>query len=113
MSEGNAYYAEPERLASGVRQIDRISALAHEMLRDFTIGLNATVGWTGRDDSFAQEVVPQDKRERKTAVDTGTSLVDAVVSVADGTLANLDNIRNTQSGVIDSINSAGRRGGRH
>ncbi|MER5600175.1 hypothetical protein FNH09_18090 [Streptomyces adustus] len=109
MSEGNAYYAEPDRLAAGVRQIDQISTLAHEMLRDFTMGLNATVGWPGHDDSFAEEVIPQEKRERTMAVDTGTSLVEAVTGVADGTLANLDNIRTTQSGVLDSINSA-RRG---
>ncbi|MFD5625956.1 MULTISPECIES: hypothetical protein [unclassified Streptomyces] len=109
MSEGNAYYAEPDRLVAGVRQIDQISTLAHEMLRDFTMGLNSTVGWPGHDDSFAKEVIPQEKRERTTAVDTGTSLVEAVTGVADGTLANLDNIRTTQSGVLDSINSA-RRG---
>ncbi|MEH0422065.1 hypothetical protein [Streptomyces sp. B21-083] len=113
MAEGNAYYAEPDRLAAGVRQIDQIGALAHEMLRDFTTTVNDTHGWPGKDDSFAQEVIPQELRERKTAVETGTSLVEAVVSVADGTMANLDNIRNTQSGVIDSINSAGHRGGRH
>jgi hypothetical protein len=111
MTEGNEYYAEPDRLAAGVRQIDQISGLAHEMLRDFTMGLNNTVGWTGYDDSFAKEVIPQDKKERELAVQTGTSLVDAVVSVADGTLANLDNIRTTQNGVIESINSARR--GRH
>lgn len=113
MAEGNAYYAEPERLAAGVRQINAISSLAHEMLRDFTTTVNDTRGWPGKDDSFALEVIPQEEKERRTAVETGTSLVEAVVGVADGTMTNLENIRNTQNGVIDSINSAGNRGGRH
>ncbi|ELP71348.1 hypothetical protein ACKI1I_08900 [Streptomyces turgidiscabies] len=113
MAEGNAYYAEPDRLAAGVRQINAISSLAHEMLRDFTTTVNDTRGWPGRDDSFAQEVIPAELKERETAVQTGSSLVDAVVSVADGTMSNLSNIRSTQMGVMDSINSAGSRGGRH
>jgi len=112
MAEGNAYYAEPDRLAAGVRQINAIGTFAHEMLRDFTTTVNDTHGWPGKDDSFAQEVIPQELKERTMAVDTGTSLVEAVVSVADGTMSNLENIRNTQNGVIDSINSAGNRNGR-
>jgi len=113
MPEGNSYYAEPDQLAAGVRYINQISTLAHDMLRDFTTTVNDTHGWPGKDDDFAKEVIPAELREREMAIDTGTSLVEAVVSVADGTMANLDNIRNTQNGVIDSINSASRRNGRH
>ncbi|WP_327179800.1 hypothetical protein OG599_33915 [Streptomyces sp. NBC_01335] len=116
MPEGNAYFAEPGRLQAGSRQIDQISALAREIVHDFVSSVNLTRDWPGTDDSYAKEVLPQEQKERKAAVETGVALSDAIVGVADGTLANLGNILSTQSGVLDSIHrssGSGSHGGKH
>ncbi|MEU8588766.1 hypothetical protein AB0C59_17465 [Streptomyces sp. NPDC048664] len=113
----NSYYADPGRIQGGVRQIDQISSIARDMMRDFVNEVNLTRDWTGTSDSFAKEVAPQEKKEREGASDTGQALADAVLSVADGTTANLKNILTTQSGNLDAIHeSGGSRGdtsGRH
>ncbi|WP_299531521.1 hypothetical protein [uncultured Streptomyces sp.] len=117
MPEGNAYYAEPGRLQAGARQIDQISALAQEIVHEFVSAVNLTRDWPGTDDSYAKEVLPQEKKEREAALDTGLALSKAVVGVADGTMSNLSNILSTQSGVLDSIRSSSRggngNGGKH
>ncbi|MEU6353679.1 hypothetical protein ABZ896_30855 [Streptomyces sp. NPDC047072] len=114
MADGNAYFADPGRIQAGVRQVDAISSLAQEMVRDFTSAVNATRDWPGQDDDFAREVKPQEKSERTSVTDTGQAITDAVVGVADGTHANLRNIVGTQSGVLDAIRDSAANGpGRH
>ncbi|SNX66211.1 hypothetical protein SAMN06272735_8057 [Streptomyces sp. TLI_55] len=114
MADGNAYFANPGRIQSGVRQIDEISALARQMVREFVADVNLTRDWPGTDDEFAREVQPQEKSERTTVTDTGQSVSDAVVAVADGTHTNLQNIMGTQSGVLDAIHDSAVNGpGRH
>jgi hypothetical protein len=115
MAEGNSYYADPNQLQAGIRQIDQISNLASEIVNEFVRTVNLTSDWPGHDDSYARVVIPQDKKERLAATDTGTAVDDAVFSVVDGTKANLDNVINTQNGVLDAINesSSGNSGRRH
>ncbi|MFE9130881.1 hypothetical protein ACFYOF_36610 [Streptomyces sp. NPDC007148] len=117
MADENSYFADPARIQGGVRQIDQISSIAREMMRDFVNELNLTRDWPGTSDSFAKEVVPQEHKERESTSDTGQALADAVVSVADGTTANLKNILTTQGGNLDAIHESSGRGnttgGRH
>lgn len=114
MADGNAYFADPGRIQSGVRQIDEISALAQRMVHEFVADVNRTRDWPGTDDTFAREVQPQEKTERTTVTDTGQSVSDAVVAVADGTHTNLQNIMGTQSGILDAIHDSAVNGpGRH
>lgn len=115
MADPNAYFAEPARIAAGVRQIDRISGLAQDMIRDFLNEVNATRDWPGVNDSFAEQVIPQEKQERELSGDTGQALSTAVAEVAGGTVKNLSNILGTQNGVLDAIHSqsGGGSAGRH
>jgi hypothetical protein len=114
MSDTNAYYAEPARIHAGVRQIDQISTLAQDMLRDFVSAVNLTSDWPGTNDSYAKEAIPQEKKEREAALGTGQALTDSVVGVANGTTTNLSSILSTQSGVLDAIhNSAPGSSGKH
>ncbi|GAA3875047.1 hypothetical protein ACWDR2_27670 [Streptomyces sp. NPDC003631] len=117
MADENSYFADPARIQGGVRQIDQISSIAREMMRDFVNEVNLTRDWPGTSDSFAKEVVPQEHKERESTSDTGQALADAVVSVADGTTANLKNILTTQGGNLDAIHESSGRGnttgGRH
>ncbi|MCX4402983.1 hypothetical protein OG585_03820 [Streptomyces sp. NBC_01340] len=116
MAEGNSYFADPARIQGGVRQIDQISTIAQEMIRDFVNEVNLTRDWPGTSDSFAREVVPQEKKERDGSADTGQALRDAIVSVANGTTENLKNILTTQGGNLDAIHESsggGHTGGRH
>ncbi|MFD3944798.1 hypothetical protein [Streptomyces sp. NPDC058579] len=112
MPEGDVYFAIPGRLQAGVRQIDQISSLVQDIARDFVSEVNAVRDWPGRDDSFAREVLPQEKDERETATRTAEAIAEAVVEIANGTHDNLRNIVNTQDGALDAIGSAarGRRG---
>lgn len=114
MADGNSYFADTGRIQSGVRQVDHISSLAQEIVRDFVSAVNMTRDWPGVDDDFAKEVAPQEKSERSKVTSTGQSLSDAVVQVANGTTANLSNILNTQGGVLDAIHQSAANGsGRH
>ncbi|MFC4034387.1 hypothetical protein ACFO3J_23330 [Streptomyces polygonati] len=115
MTDSDAYFAEPARIAAGVRQIDQISTLAQEMVRDFAAEVNLTRDWPGTDDSFAQQTIPQEKKERQLSGETGQALSDAVSEVAAGTVKNLDNILGTQNNVLDAIHSQSSNGssGRH
>ena len=74
MSDTNAYYAEPARIQAGVRQIDQISTLAEDMLRDFVSAVNLTSDWPGTNDSYAKQAIPQEKQEREAAVGTMAAL---------------------------------------
>ncbi|MFG2945825.1 hypothetical protein [Streptomyces adustus] len=113
MADGNAYFADPGRIQAGVRQVDRISSLAQEMVRDFVSAVNLTRDWPGTDDEFARETLPQEKSERTSVTDTGEAIADAVFQVANGTTTNLRNILGTQSGVLDAIHDSANGPGRH
>ncbi|KPI08692.1 hypothetical protein OK074_3479 [Actinobacteria bacterium OK074] len=121
MSE-NAYYASPPALVAGTRQIEQISRLATDMINEFITDVSATSDWPGQNDSYAKQMLPQEKQQREGSITTGTSLSEAIVGVGDGTLANLKSVLGTQSGVVDaihdsSINSGdtgdGSHGGKH
>ncbi|MFF7467694.1 hypothetical protein [Streptomyces sp. NPDC008092] len=121
MSE-NAYYASPQGLVSGTRQIEQISRLVTDMVNEFITDVSATSGWPGHDDSYAQQTLPQEKQQRLNAIKTGTSLSEAIVGVGDGTLANLKSVLGTQGGVLDAIHDSsintgdtgsGSHGGKH
>nr|WSY50991.1 hypothetical protein OG999_13315 [Streptomyces sp. NBC_00886] len=105
MSE-NAYSASPPALIAGTRQIDQISRLANEMINEFITDVSSTSGWPGHDDSYAKQMLPQEKQQREGSVKTGTSLSEAIVGVGDGTLTNLKSVLGTQSGVIDAIHDS-------
>ena len=114
MADSNAYFADPGRIQAGVRQVDAISSLAQEMVRDFVSAVNLTRDWPGHDDEFAREVKPQEKSERESVTDTGQAVTDAIVGVANGTHSNLQNILGTQNGVLDAIHESAANGpGRH
>ncbi|GHH80323.1 hypothetical protein GCM10018793_35240 [Streptomyces sulfonofaciens] len=113
MADDNAYFADPARLHSGIRQIESISSLAQAMLKDFVDEVNATKHWPGEDDSFAKQVLPRELKERQGSTDTIQSIADAVVGIADGTTANLRNITETQDGNMDAIRDSGRGAGHH
>lgn len=102
----NAYFADPAALASGTRQIQAISNFAVDMINEFIADVSATSDWPGRDDSYAEQMIPQEKKQREGAVSTGTALTEAIVGVGDGTLANLKNILGTQSGNLEAIQSS-------
>ncbi|MFK0120067.1 hypothetical protein [Streptomyces sp. NPDC090994] len=115
----NAYFANPAALASGTRQIQAISNFAVEMINEFITDVSATADWCGKDDSYAEQMIPQEKKQREGAISTGKALTDAIVGVGDGTLANLKNILGTQGGnleaihdsSIDTSNTGGTHGG--
>ncbi|MEU4656101.1 hypothetical protein AB0G32_19490 [Streptomyces sp. NPDC023723] len=118
----NAYFANPAALASGTRQIQAISNFAVEMINEFVSDVSATADWCGDDDSYAKQMIPQEKKQREGATSTGKALTEAIVGVGDGTLANLKNIVGTQNGNLEAINDShidtsnttgGTGGGRH
>ncbi|MEU6197107.1 hypothetical protein [Streptomyces sp. NPDC047061] len=105
MSE-NAYSASPPALIAGTRQIEQISRLANEMISEFITDVSATSKWPGHDDSYAKQMLPQEKEQREGSVTTGSSLSEAIVSIGDGTLTNLKSVLGTQSGVLDAIHDS-------
>ena len=114
MAGRNGYLANPGRLQAWPRQVDAISSLAQEMVRDFVSAVNLTRDWPGHDDEFAREVKPQEKSERESVTDTGQAVTDAIVGVANGTHTNPQNILGTQNGVLDAIRDSAANGpGRH
>ncbi|MDQ0790855.1 hypothetical protein [Streptomyces sp. B3I8] len=106
MSE-NAYFANPSVLVAGTRQIELISQMANEMLNEFIADVSATSDWPGKDDSYAKQTIPKEREGREGAIATCTELVNALVAVGDGTLANTKNVLGTQRGVLDSIHDSG------
>jgi len=116
----NAYSASPPALIAGTRQIEQISRLANEMINEFITDVSSTSGWPGYDDSYAEQMRPQEKKQRDGSIDTGSSLSEAIVGVGDGTLANLKSVLGTQNGVLDAIHDSntgdtgdGSHGGKH
>jgi hypothetical protein len=113
----NAYFANPAALASGTKQIEAISNFAVDAFNEFFRDVAATADWCGKDDSYAKQTIPQEKKQREGAIATGKALTEAIVGVGDGTLANLKNILGTQGGNLEAIHDShidtGNTGGTH
>ena len=118
----NAYSATPPALVAGTRQIEQISRLANEMINEFITDVSSTSGWPGHDDSYAKQMLPQEKEQREGSIKTGSSLSEAIVSIGDGTLTNLKSVLGTQNGALDAIHDSnintgdtdgGSHGGKH
>jgi hypothetical protein len=103
---GNNYFADPNRIQSGTREIDQISTFVQNMLEDFTNGAYATAGWTGTSDSLAKQLIPADQKDRQGTTDTARALTQAIVGIARGTETNLKNILATQQGNLDAIHQS-------
>jgi hypothetical protein len=102
MSE-NAYFANPHALMAGTRQIEQISQMVTEMVREFVTDVSETADWCGESDSYAKQMKPKEKEQREGAISTGEALANALVSAGNGTIANTKSVLGTQSGVIDAI----------
>ncbi|MFB8210120.1 MULTISPECIES: hypothetical protein [unclassified Streptomyces] len=102
----NAYYASIPGLAGGTRQLQAISDYAVDMFNEFFHDVSATSDWPGKDDSYAKTMIPQEKKQREGAVDTGKALTEAIVGVGDGTLANLKSVLTTLGGNLDAIHES-------
>ncbi|MFE6904682.1 hypothetical protein ACFVFJ_49500 [Streptomyces sp. NPDC057717] len=116
MSDSDSYSADPARIHGGVRQIEQIRGLIQGMMRNFSNEINLTKGWPGTNDSFAENIIPQELKERVGTTNTVQALSEAILSVADGTTGNLKNILGTQDGNLDAIlnsSGGGGRSGRH
>ncbi|MFJ7200504.1 MULTISPECIES: hypothetical protein [unclassified Streptomyces] len=114
MSDG--YYAEPARIQAGLRQMFSISTSVGSMVDDFVVDVRATSDWPGQDDSFAQEVIPQEQKERESSSETAIALSESVKGVAHGTSVNLASIKSNQNNILDAIrdhrikpNTSGKR----
>ncbi|MFE7262926.1 hypothetical protein ACFU9B_12850 [Streptomyces sp. NPDC057592] len=114
MSDG--YYAEPARIQAGLRQMFSISTSIGSMVDDFVMDVRATRDWPGQDDSFAEEVIPQEQKERESSSETAIALSEAVNGVAHGTSVNLASIKSNQNNILDAIrdhrikpNNSGKR----
>ncbi len=88
------------------------------MISEFITDVSATSRWPGHDDSYAKQMLPQEKEQREGTITTGSSLSEAIVGVGDGTLANLKSVVGTQNGVLGAIhdsdiNSGDTDGGSH
>ncbi|MEU0628502.1 hypothetical protein [Streptomyces sp. NPDC005989] len=101
MSDG--YYAEPARIQAGLRQMFSISTSIGSMVDDFVMDVRATRDWPGQDDSFAEEVIPQEQKERESSSETAIALSEAVNGVAHGTSVNLASIKSNQNNILDAI----------
>jgi hypothetical protein len=103
---GNNYFADPNRIQAGTREIDQISTYVQNLLENFTDGIYATVGWTGTSDSLAKQLIPADQQDRQQTTDTARALSQAVVGIARGTETNLKSILSTQQGNLDAIHDS-------
>ncbi|KAB1140862.1 hypothetical protein F7R91_34565 [Streptomyces luteolifulvus] len=110
MADSNGYIADPNRLRTAIRQIEEISEMARDIVRDFAGEVARTQGWPGRDDSFAREVLPSERKERESALETGENIAGAGEQIALSTLENLDNIEGTQLGALEGIQAELHRG---
>ena len=110
MADSNAYAADTNRLRAAIRQIEQISAMAGDLVRDFAHEVARTQHWPGEDDSFAREVIPSERKERETALETAESVAGASEQIALSTLGNLDNIEGTQLGALEGIQAELHRG---
>ncbi|WP_432131929.1 hypothetical protein [Streptomyces tendae] len=110
----NPYYASPAALASGVQRIEQISHLAAAMIDEFVTDVRATSRWPGEKGSYAEITGKQEREQREWAESTGRAVSEALVGLVDGTLANLENVRRTQEGVLSAIHDSGHpSGGTH
>ncbi|MFE0489891.1 MULTISPECIES: hypothetical protein [Streptomyces] len=102
----NAYFASPDGLANGTRQVMQISQFAVNMLEEFITDVSATSDWPGKDDSYAKQMIPKEREGREGAISTCREFVNALVAIGDGTMANLHNVVGTQGGVLDGIRNS-------
>ncbi|MFF2326490.1 MULTISPECIES: hypothetical protein [unclassified Streptomyces] len=100
---GDAYFAEPARIQAGLLQMHQISSSVEGMVDDFLSEVKVTMGWPGLDDSFAQEVKPQERKERESSSTAATALSEAVAGVVHGTTVNLREIQTNQNNILDAI----------
>ncbi|MEV5384471.1 hypothetical protein [Streptomyces sp. NPDC052721] len=103
MPASEGFFADPARLYAATRQIEQISEVARSLSAGFQDSLMRDVDWPGGDRFGRREIRPQERQERRTALQTSADVAQVVRLVADGTLGNLSTILNAQAGAMDDI----------
>ncbi|MER7699775.1 MULTISPECIES: hypothetical protein [unclassified Streptomyces] len=99
----NRYYADPNRIQAGVRQLEDIAEIARGMTADFLDEISDTVTWPGTSDEFAKKVRPQEIKERQTTKDTCMAIRDAVIGITEGTLENVQTMKALRNQALENI----------
>jgi hypothetical protein len=106
MADSGNYFANPRGISTGMAALRQLADFANGLVTDFNIGVEETKGWTGENDSLANQLKPADQNDIKQSLNTARSLTSAVVGVAQGTETNLKSILSTQQDSLDAIHQA-------
>ncbi|MFJ3143425.1 hypothetical protein ACIPJM_13375 [Streptomyces halstedii] len=103
------YFADPNRIQAGTRQLEAITEIAHAMAADFLDEVSDTVTWPGVSDDFAKKVRPQEQEERQATKDTCLAIRDAVVGITEGTLENVQTMKTLRNRALEDISKQSSR----
>lgn len=100
---GERYEADPARLIAMMDEIRAIAKQARELPGGFTSALQPTRPWYGIDDELAKKTGPKYEKTIEGVSDTFLAISDAVVSVVEGRLQELQEVRGAESFALDSV----------
>ncbi|NHI11861.1 hypothetical protein HFP71_37580 [Streptomyces sp. ARC32] len=106
---GQRYHADPERIEALTRTLEEISTLSRDMTEEFLDDVSRTCHWPGTIGEFAEKAVPKEQKERQAAKDTMISIRDALVSITDATMGQVQLMKNTRDHNIEEIEKGNNR----
>jgi hypothetical protein len=101
----NAYIANSSNVRMAAEIIHKIAAMSSSIMNDFADEERSTAGWEG-DDSYGRSLQPHTAQQRAVAVDTGHAVSQAIEGIANGSVANAENILRTQGANLEAIHQA-------
>ncbi|MGW1109477.1 hypothetical protein [Streptomyces sp. NPDC002540] len=111
MSDANAYIANAGEVRGAAMVLNEIEKAARQMVVEFQAGVSETVGWEGKDDNYARMTKKVVAEQESASMATVKAVADAVAGVANGSVANAQNILRTQEANLQAIQKSGPAGG--
>ena len=106
MVASDAYEADPGRIQAAIGEIEAIAHQALAMVGEFTTAIEAYDGWEGVDDEYAIEVGAKFDKSVLGVTETGEAIANAVESIVNGRLLELNEISGAQGFAQENIDAA-------
>ncbi|MGW2463045.1 hypothetical protein ACWEOA_36665 [Streptomyces sp. NPDC004457] len=110
---GDVFSANATAIHTWAGIMDEIAEITGHAVADFEAAARRCADWPGVDDSMAEQLRPQDAKERKGTVEAGTALMEAIGGMTRVLNLNGDIIQGAQNDAIEAIDDQASRSGRH
>ncbi len=110
---GEVFSADVSRIRQWQNLMRGITEITDDTVRDFEAAARACLDWVGQDDAMAQDLRPRDQKERESATNTGTALMQAVAGISRALQVNGNVIQGAQNDAFDAVRDESNKSGKH